>query len=267
MDDLARLERLTRHLRALDAGAPVQADTDARSIRLRLTARDMTERMRADRRAKAERGRAELVVSLERIISRAPAVLPPPRPPRHTGLFNPDPPLETFWSPTPILGFRVWQMGAHLHGAKRVWYTPEYVAGCLRGNSEVMDPDVPHSDGSCGRPPCGIYAAKDPASLVADFGAEYLPMAYGVVELTGKVVEHDDGYRAQRARAIAVVVVEDEGLTRFEGADAVTRAFADPRAVLAAARPRRVAVKRWEPEVVRYLAEVRLMMEAGLGGG
>lgn len=229
MDELSYLSRLISQLRALEAGEPFDVGVDASSVRARIARQAITDGMRQAREAELERGRTELLASLDAIVSRAPAVLPPPRTPRSTALFDPDEPMPApFWSPTPILAFRVWDVRAHLHGARRVWSTPEYVAGCVRGRNETLGRDVPHTDGSCGRPPCGIYAAKHAADLVESFGTHFATMAYGVVELTGKVVEHDSGYRAQRAKAVAVAVVRSEYARCFEGDDLVGRLFADP---------------------------------------
>ena len=108
------------------------------------------------------------------------------------------------WSPFPVIGFRLWgwRDGA-LHGAWQPWKTTSKTATCGRGNTEV-----PHSDGRCGRLGCGIYATKDlPALLEEHTRPNDHGYLAGMVELTGKVVEHENGYRAARAEVVAGVLV------------------------------------------------------------
>lgn len=107
------------------------------------------------------------------------------------------------WSPWPVYGFRMWGVtSGGLVGALEPWATPTMEARCtkLPGN-----PDVPHTVERCGEPRCGIYAARHPAPLVERRAGEG-GWAIGVVALTGKVVEHERGYRAQRAQTRAIVV-------------------------------------------------------------
>ena len=47
--------------------------------------------------------------------------------------------------------------------AWRAWDRPFREARCVSGRSERDDGAVPHTDGRCGDPPCGIYAFKEPA--------------------------------------------------------------------------------------------------------
>lgn len=145
-----------------------------------------------------------------------------PRPPRV-------PPPE-FWSPRPVLGFRMWEVRGRLHGAWRAWDRPFREARCVSGRTERDDGEVPHTDGRCGQPPCGIYAFKEPAQLLASFG---LPegsrrCVYGLVALSGKVVEHERGYRGQRATVVAAAVVGRGLLVRAEGIERLQSLFAAP---------------------------------------
>lgn len=110
------------------------------------------------------------------------------------------------WSPVPVLGFRIWDVGpSGFHGFKQQWTTPHLEAECLttRDNPE----EVPHTDGICGEPACGIYAAKDPASLHSSAGSHpQSRIAIGLVGMSGKVVEHEMGYRAAEATVLALGV-------------------------------------------------------------
>lgn len=116
----------------------------------------------------------------------------------------PDPDVAAgFWSPTPVLGFRFWYIfSGCLQGVRHTWPRPELTAQCaLRG------PGAPHAGGGCR---CGIYALKAPESLPEPGRVKTRPgagIAYGVVALSGVVVEHEHGYRAARAQAVAVAVI------------------------------------------------------------
>lgn len=114
-----------------------------------------------------------------------PRTLPAVRPlPRWT---DPEPD-EAFWSPTAVVGWRgwTWSNGA-LHGMWLEWPTPSLTAGCRHG---------------CEKPPrwsctCGIYATMDRNHVTHG-------NVLGEVELTGRVVEHEHGYRAQHARILTL---------------------------------------------------------------
>jgi hypothetical protein len=93
-------------------------------------------------------------------------------------------PSEAFWSPTAITGWPGWTWdGTTLRGMWQEWPISRLTAGCPNG---------------CERPPgwgctCGVYATIQ-RSLVAFFEV------VGRVELTGRVIEHEHGYRAEHAR-------------------------------------------------------------------
>lgn len=159
--------------------------------------------------------------------------------------------LPVMWPPVAVLGFRVWEVGkTEVTGARLRWEVPSLSAVCLHWAPEMFDDDeVPHTTG-CGSPPCGIYAFTAAERLVQAVG---LPRGggrwgYGVVELTGKVVEHEHGYRARHARVVAMVVVEGRKVTRVEGDDPLRTLFAAPEATLA-------ALTMEQPELVSRLAK------------
>ena len=125
----------------------------------------------------------------------------------------PEAEIEQAWSPRPVLGYRVWQARqGQFQGARRTWATPALRAECVLV-SEGGDGGIPHTDGRCGRfgrGGCGIYALKDPGRLAA--GARpWIRLAdgtvFGLVALTGKVVEHEAGYRAAQAQVVAAAVL------------------------------------------------------------
>jgi len=133
---------------------------------------------------------------------------------------------DIMWSPVPLAGYRVWIIGDDgLYGARRRWEAPTLVASCAHGD------DVPHTDGRCAEVAfgCGIYAAKSATRLMKELGAGLGGrFAAGRVDLEGTVVEHERGYRAQRATVRALAVV-DRGTVRFVADEAaIRRVFADP---------------------------------------
>ncbi len=110
------------------------------------------------------------------------------------------------WSPEPVLGYRMWAVRAGgFFGVASRWERARMTARCLDG---MGDMDLPHSDGRCGRLGCGVYASKRLEFLLVERpsvgdGA----LAVGVVAMTGKVVEHERGYRAAEAEVVALAVV------------------------------------------------------------
>ncbi len=108
------------------------------------------------------------------------------------------------WSPVPVLGYRLWSMrrGA-LHGARTCWPEPTFTATCSAFNGAA-----PHTDGRCGRLGCGVYATKELPSLVSmHIDAESHSYVAALVALTGTVVEHERGYRAETAQVVAAYAV------------------------------------------------------------
>jgi hypothetical protein len=134
------------------------------------------------------------------------------------------------WSPTPIRAYRMWSLSdGGLRGARTQWLSPWLAAVCARGNGSL---EVPHTDGRCGRPPCGIYTAKHPDLLLQGIGSPGSG-AMGLVELTGKVVEHGRGYRAARARVVALGLIGGGRWLTTDAPDVVFAAFDDPVHALA----------------------------------
>ncbi|MCP4966430.1 MAG: hypothetical protein GY926_14500 [bacterium] len=134
------------------------------------------------------------------------------------------------WSPTPVLGFRLWGVGEEaLHGVKMPWPERTLVATCLsRGGGE----EIPHTDGRCGRLGCGVYAAKLVDPLYTEFDVTAIgDVALGLVALTGKVVEHDEGYRAASATVIALAASLGKHVVLTSDAGTIDGVFADPAVI------------------------------------
>lgn len=133
------------------------------------------------------------------------------------------------WSPVAIRSYRMWEVrGGRMMGARMEWKDPWLTAECARRNGRD---EVPHSDGRCGAPACGIYTVKHPESLLQGFGTPRSG-AMGLVELTGKVVEHARGYRGQHARVVALGIVGGGRWLTTDSPEVVTAAFHDPEQTL-----------------------------------
>lgn len=113
------------------------------------------------------------------------------------------------WSPVPMLGFRVWQLkNGEFHGYRVRWEHRSLSAICAGGAGSE---DIPHTGGECADPPCGIYAAKSVDRLIASHSSAGIDsMAIGLVAMTGKVVEHEEGWRAERVTVLALTFVRGD---------------------------------------------------------
>lgn len=140
------------------------------------------------------------------------------------------------WSPTPIKGFRVWSIKDNtIMGNQVDWPTPTLESKCLR---EIPGDDLPHSVARCGPPACGIYAVKDLDLFTAGVaGGVIHHSVVGIVAMHGKVVEHEEGYRSQRATAIAVSGNDGERRLVTTDPGAIAELFSDPAGALAGADP------------------------------
>jgi len=138
------------------------------------------------------------------------------------------------WSPVPVLGYRMWSAtAAGLVGFRTAWRSPRLDAFCT---TRRAGSDVPHTRGECRNPPCGIYATKTLAELVAAHPGEVGGnIALGLVALSGKVVEHERGYRAARADVVAVGMWVSDRLVLAGTPAAVAAAFSRTGPSLAAA--------------------------------
>lgn len=131
------------------------------------------------------------------------------------------------WSPTPVMGYRMWALlYDRIEGVRTVWPTSRLRATCAAGYADV---EVPHTDGRCGRLGCGVYAAKRPEPVLDSFRPEsgHRYMA-GRVAMTGKVVEHDTGYRAEIAEAVAVVAAGRQGVLATRDPCVIAALFQNP---------------------------------------
>lgn len=220
-----------------------------------------------------------LAALMQRVSTRPPPPQPTPPPPPAP---SPPPPVsrpsetrpDVWWSNTPVLGYRIWDLkNGRLHGAWTPWETSRKSAVCLDKQSSARGP-VPHDAADCRPPPCGIYALKGTRKVQRMVERSILktavPMtlAIGLVAMTGRVVEHEHGYRAEHVEVISLAMVtgavgKQTVLTRIEGREAVADAFLNPRA----ARSRQLDPDPTTPKdavarALRFLREQE-MVEAG----
>ena len=273
-DGWESLAALQSQLRALDRGEAIDGDPLVASpaVRARLAARAVAASIAAEREERHHRAWVSLCTRMDRIVDEARSArdsVPVGFESARRGG------AEVFWSPVAVLGFRAWAVERHLTGVYGVWAEPSYRAGCQTRGGERFDPEVPHTDGRCGKPPCGIYAYRDPDSLLAEVGplAGDRRTAFGLVAMTGKVVEHTRGYRASHVRVLAMAVAGRGRMVKVEGEERLRRLFADPEAALVefeAADPSCVELgTRFDMSgrVARYLEDARLTSGLGTGDG
>ena len=127
------------------------------------------------------------------------------------------------WSPFPIHAYRMWGvLDSGLVGARCRWESPTMRATCSR---LTTNPDVPHTDERCGEPSCGVYAMKSAAAALGARRDGERRWAVGLVALGGKVVEHESGYRAAEAHAVAIAVASAGRTLVTDDPDLVGLAF------------------------------------------
>lgn len=135
------------------------------------------------------------------------------------------------WSPTLVLGYRMWTIERNrMVGARHVWEGPAFVATCAEYPESG---EVPHTDDRCGRLGCGVYATKHLDELldlhVRESDRHY---AAALVGLEGKVVEHDDGYRAARAIVLSLALIGARREVFTDQRQVIAAAYADPAKTL-----------------------------------
>lgn len=110
----------------------------------------------------------------------------------HQGGPVPRRPREVHWSPDAVMAWRGWHVseGRLVGHYQQPWQSSSHTFVCRTGH---LAPDW--------RCNCGIYALKNPEEVS---GA-----VVGLVALEGIVIEHEDGYRAEQARIVALWVPDE----------------------------------------------------------
>jgi hypothetical protein len=124
----------------------------------------------------------------------------------------------------PIVAYRAWQLDADgtimsFHWlCPEVWSTSEWVGARCTGFGDNLETGRPHHQAPAEGCECGIYAWKrqdDVREFLPPYPNPLLPngppfrphYASGVVELGGKVIEHEFGYRAEWARIVGILPI------------------------------------------------------------
>ena len=132
------------------------------------------------------------------------------------------------WTPIPIVGYVRWTSdGGAMSDGGSTWESDSAIARC-----PISAPgNLPHATSRCAERDCGIVALRRLHDLDDHRGAGMT--AVGRLALTGRVVEHEHGFRAELASATAIVVAD--GTRWFRTADVVQieRFFAAPEATFA----------------------------------
>lgn len=111
----------------------------------------------------------------------------------HRGGAVPPRPSDVHWSPETVIAWRGWDLGQGclVGHYRQPWKTSTMVATCRVGHRRP--------EWQCN---CGIYALKEPGQVDG--------VVVGRVALEGVVIEHEDGYRAERARIVELWVPDEQ---------------------------------------------------------
>jgi hypothetical protein len=136
------------------------------------------------------------------------------------------------WSPSAVRGFRVWRISdGRVLGNQVHWPTPRLTSTCLR---EVPGDDIPHAAWRCGPPACGIYAVKTLDMFPGDVAGCLMDRSIvGVVALSGKVVEHESGYRGQHGTVVALSARQGTNRLLSDDREEIEAIFDDPVTAIA----------------------------------
>lgn len=130
------------------------------------------------------------------------------------------------WSPTAVTGYRLWVIddGIVRGATGHIWAWTSMDASCKAADP---DDDIPHTNRMCSRigHGCGIYAALTVDSVAPETPTDWV---MGTVHLSGKVVEHESGYRAARAEVSGVVARAGDRTLVTDEPRLLAALFADP---------------------------------------
>jgi hypothetical protein len=115
--------------------------------------------------------------------------------------------LETLdgpsWSPDPVPGYSVLEVeGGFVHDGDHTWMKPLLRPGCPSWRR-----DAPHQSAACAALPCGVLAYKSIDKLPEISGGTLRAVAE--IAMSGRVIEHTDGYRAEVGEIVALVAFDE----------------------------------------------------------
>lgn len=116
--------------------------------------------------------------------------------------------LETLdgpaWSPTPIVGYSVFAVtDGRVTDGDHLWQESLLRPQCPGGLE-----DQPHEDASCRNEACGVLAWKTLDRLPDPAGGDLAAVV--AVSLSGRIVEHTNGYRGETGRVAAMLAFDED---------------------------------------------------------
>ena len=117
------------------------------------------------------------------------------------------------WSPEPVPAFTILEIeDGTIQDGDHVWRTPLLRPGCPSGRW-----DGPHESSPCSALACGVLAYKSIDKLPGIGGGGLRAVAE--VALSGRVIEHVDGYRAEVGEIVSLVAFDETRWfrTRYPG--------------------------------------------------
>lgn len=126
------------------------------------------------------------------------------------------------WSPDPLTGFTVLEVVDDVvTDGDHDWTTPLLRPGCPSGRL-----GSPHERMACTSIACGVLAWKSIDKLL-DIGGDFM-RAVTEVAMSGRVVEHTEGYRSEVGEIVAVMAFDDARWFRTRNADQIDSFVAAP---------------------------------------
>lgn len=126
------------------------------------------------------------------------------------------------WSPDPVPGFTILEVeDGSIHDGDHVWKTPLIRPGCPSGRW-----DAPHEGAGCAELSCGVLAYKSIDRLPGISGGTLRAVAE--LAMSGRVVEHVDGYRAEVGEIISLVAFDETRWFRTRYPGQIDRFVAEP---------------------------------------
>lgn len=129
----------------------------------------------------------------------------------------------TDWTPIPIASFTMWELsGESMDDGAVSWRGRTAVGTC--GLSATGD--LPHTTKRCIRSECGIVGYRD-LTMLGDVPSEGL-VGVGRLQMSGRVVEHEHGYRAELAEVVALIATDGSRWFRTRDRGQIDDFFTSP---------------------------------------
>ena len=126
------------------------------------------------------------------------------------------------WSPDPVPAFTILEVeDGSINDGDHEWTTPVLRPACPSGRW-----DAPHEDASCAELPCGVLAYKSIDRLPGISGGTLRAVAE--LAMSGRVIEHVDGYRAEVGEIVSLVAFDDVRWFRTRDTDQIDSFVAAP---------------------------------------